>query len=386
MQKRHRIILISTISIIIVALLFSWIKRPKPIAVIITTVEIGDVQRTVTNTRAGTLKACRRAGLSPSIGGQIAHLPVKEGDIVKKGQVLLELWNDDLNAQVNLTRIEILASESRVKEACIIANVAKREANRLTALHKKGLTSEDASERAVGEAKAQQAACQAAKSSAEVSRARLTVALAALERTQLKAPFDGTVAEITGELGEFVTPSPIGVPTPPAVDIIDTSCLYVLAPIDEVDAPEIKAGMPARISFDAYNKKFFNGKVRRIAPYVLDREKQARTVDIEVNFIQDDNKISMLPGYSADVEIILDSHTNVIRIPSEALLEGQKVYIYDKDNKTIYEKDVTVGLSNWKYTEVLEGLEKGEQIVTSIDRDGVTDGADVKIESTQDKK
>jgi HlyD family secretion protein len=126
--------------------------------------------------------------------------------------------------------------------------------------------------------------------------------------------------------------------------------------------------------------------VRRIAPYVLDREKQARTVDIEVNFIQDDDKINMLPGYSADVEIILDSHTNVIRIPSEALLEGQKVYIYDKDNKTIYEKDVTVGLSNWKYTEVLEGLKKDEQIVTSIDRDGVTDGADVKIESTQDKK
>ena len=386
MQKRHRIILISTISIIIVVLLFSWINRPKPVAVIITTVEIGDVQRTVTNTRAGTLKACRRAGLSPSIGGQIAHLPVKEGDIVKKGQVLLELWNDDLNAQVNLTRIEILASESRVKEACIIADVAKHEAKRISTLRKKGLTSDDASERAVGEAKAKQAACQAAKSLAEVSRARLTAALAALERTQLKAPFDGTVAEITGELGEFVTPSPIGVPTPPAVDIIDTSCLYVLAPIDEVDAPEIKAGMPARISFDAYNKKFFNGKVRRIAPYVLDREKQARTVDIEVNFIQDDDKINMLPGYSADVEIILDSHTNVIRIPSEALLEGQKVYIYDKDNKTIYEKDVTVGLSNWKYTEVLEGLKKDEQIVTSIDRDGVTDGADVKIESTQDKK
>ena len=386
MKKRHRIILISTISIVIVVLLFSWIKRPKPVDVIISTVDIGDVQRTVTNTRAGTLKACRRAGLSPPIGGQIARLPVKEGDTVKKGQVLLELWNDDLVAQVSLTRSEILASESRIKEACVIASVAKREAERLTSLRSKGLTSDDSSERAVGEAKARQAACQAAKSSAEVSRARLTVALASLERTQLKAPFDGTVAEITGELGEFVTPSPIGVPTPPAVDIIDTSCLYILAPIDEVDAPEIKPQMPVRISFDAYNKKFFSGKVRRISPYVLDREKQARTVDIEVNFIQEDTKISMLPGYSADVEIILNAHKNVIRIPSEALLEGQKVFIYDKDNKTIYEREVSVGLSNWKYTEILEGLEKGEQIVTSIDRDGVIDGASVKLESNQTNK
>lgn len=381
MQKRHRIILISTISVITIVLLISWIKQPKPIDVLITTVELGEVQRTVTNTRAGTLKACRRAGLSPSIGGQIARLPVKEGDIVKKGQVLLAMWNDDLSAQVSLAKSEILASQSRVKEACVIADVAKNEAKRLTALRKKGLASDDASERAVGEAKARQAACQAAKSSTEVSRARLAVAMAALERTQLKAPFDGTVAEITGELGEFVTPSPVGIPTPPAVDIIDTSCLYVLAPIDEVDAPEIKPDMPARISLDAYSKKFFKGKVRRIAPYVLDREKQARTVDIEVNFIIENDNLNMLPGYSADVEIILDSHANVIRIPTEALLEGQKVFVYDKDNKSIYAKAVKTGLTNWKYTEVLEGLKQGEQIVTSIDRDGVIDGADVKIES-----
>jgi len=385
MQKRHRIIIISSISVITLVLLFGWIKKEKPVTVIIAKVEHGDVQRTVTNTRAGTLKACRRAGLSPSIGGQIARLPVKEGDVVKKGQVLLEMWNDDLNAQVTLAKSEILASQARIKEACVIADVSKREANRLTALRKKGLASDDKAEHAVGEAKSRQAGCQATKSAAEVSRARLAVAQASLERTQLKAPFDGTVAEITGELGEFVTPSPIGVPTPPAVDIIDTSCLFVLAPIDEVDAPEIKAEMPARISFDAYKKKFFTGKVRRIAPYVLDREKQARTVDIEVNFIQDDNKINMLPGYSADVEIIIDSHSNVLRIPTEALLEGQKVFIYDMDSKSIEERQVSTGLSNWKYTEILEGLEIDQQIVTSIDRDGVVDGASVKIEVVKNK-
>ena len=386
MQKRHRIILLSIVSVIIIVLLLSWIKRAKPVDVIIASVEQGEVQRTVTNTRAGTLKACRRAGLSPSIGGQIARLPVKEGDIVKKGQILLEIWNEDLSARVSLAKSEILASQSRIKEACVMAKVAKSEAARLTALLKKGLTSADTAERAVGDAKSRGAACQAAKSFAEVSRARLAVAQAALERTFLRAPFDGTVAEVTGELGEFVTPSPVGIPTPPAVDIIDTQCLYVLAPIDEVDAPEIKPGMPARISLDAYKKKFFNGEVRRIAPYVLDREKQARTVDIEVNFIKEDDNINMLPGYSADVEIIIDSHTNVIRIPTEALLEGQKVFIYEKDDKTIYKKDVTTGLSNWKYTEILEGLEQGEQIVTSIDRDGVVDGAAVKIEEKSKSK
>ena len=138
--------------------------------------------------------------------------------------------------------------------------------------------------------------------------------------------------------------------------------------------------MPARISLDAYNKQFFDGEVRRISPYVFDREKQARTVDIEINFIHN-NKTNMLPGYSADVEIILNSHSNVIRIPTEALLEGQKVFIYDEDNSYIYEKEVSTGLTNWKYTEILGGLKQGEKIVTSIDRDGVVDGALVKIEA-----
>jgi len=380
MFKRHRIISISVIVLVVIIAFFSWLKRPKPIAIIIAEVEQGEVQRTVTNTRAGTLKACRRAGLSPAIGGQIARLPVREGDKVKKGDVLLEMWNDDLLAQVALAKSEILASKARIKEACVTAAVAKKDADRLTKLLKKGLTSNESADSAVGISKAKQAVCQAAKSSAEVSQARLDVAHANLERTKLKAPFDGTVAEIIGELGEFVTPSPIGVATPPAVDIIDISCLYVLAPIDEVDAPEIKATMPARISLDAYNKKFFNGTVRRIAPYVLDREKQARTVDIEVNIVVESDKLNMLPGYSADVEIIIDSHENVLRIPTEALLENQKVFIFDRENEVILEREVKTGLSNWKYTEVIDGLKKGEEIVTSIDRDGVEDEAYVRLE------
>ena len=381
-MKRRRLILSIAIPLIIIVLLMAWVKRTRPVAVVIAQVEQGEVQRTVTNTRAGTLKACHRAGLSPAIGGQIARLPVTEGDKVKKDQVLLEMWNDDLIAQVELAKSEKLASASRAREACVIAEVSKNEAARMQKLHKKGLASDDQTDRIIGESKAKLAACEAAKSSAQVSQSRLAVALANLDRTRLRAPFDGTIAEITGEVGEFVTPSPMGIAIAPAVDILSSDCLYVLAPIDEVDAPEIKPGMPARVSLDAYNKKFFDGTVKRIAPYVLDREKQARTVDVEVNFIPKDKTLNMLPGYSADVEIILDSHPNVLRIPTEALLEGQQVFVYDKDSKTIAKKVIKTGLSNWQYTEVLEGLNKGEDIVTSIDREGVVDGAAVIDEAT----
>ena len=385
MTRRKRLVLISILAVVVVIALASWLKRPKPIPVLLGKVEMGEVQRTVTNTRAGTLKACRRAKLSPSIGGQIANLPVHKGDTVKAGQVLFEIWNDDLRAQLALAKDEFLATESRAKEACVVADVAQRDYKRQLVLRKKGLSSEESIDQARGQAEAKRAACDAAKSTIKVSRARIDVAQAALDRTRLVAPFDGIIANVNGELGEFVTPSPIGIPTPPAVDLIDRSCLYVEAPIDEVDAPEIKVGMPTHISLDAFGKKYFEGRVRQIAPYVQDVEKQARTVDIEVDFLSEKDKANMLPGYSADVEVILDTRQHTLRIPTEALLEGNKVYVYDPSDQTITETPVKVGLSNWQYTEITDGLQAGQQIVTSIDREGLKDGAVVKLDTSVQK-
>lgn len=379
-MSKLRIFIVLLITAIAVVVLVYWLQRNKPIPVTLSEVDNGEVQRTVTNTRAGTLNACRRARLSPSLGGQIAKLPVREGEKVSEGQVLFEIWNDDLRAQIQLTRSELTASQSLQQQACIQADLAQRESRRLDELLLQRLASAESADKAEGQAQASRASCDAARANVAVSQARIAVAQAALNRTRLIAPFDGTIAEVNGELGEYVTPSPVGVPTPPAVDMIDISCLYVSAPIDEVDAPEIRAGMEARISLDAFGKHFFAGRVRRVAPYVLDKEKQARTVDIEVDFISEQDNRNMLPGYTADVEVIIDSHSDSLRIPTEALLEGNKVYLYDEDFDTISEIEVSTGLSNWQHTEVLEGLQQGQRIVTSIDRDGLVDGAVVKVE------
>lgn len=94
----------------------------------------------------------------------------------------------------------------------------------------------------------------------------------------------------------------------------------------------------------------------------------------------------MLPGYTADVEVIINSRPNTLRIPTEALLEGNRVYVYDTDSNTISETSIDIGLSNWKFTEVKNGLKGGQQIVLSIDREGIKDGALVKLEKNNKKK
>jgi HlyD family secretion protein len=348
-----------------------WLSRPQPIVVEAVEVGRGAVAETVTNTRAGTVKACQRAKLAPPAGGQIARLPVKKGDRVQAGQVLLELWNDDIRAELAVTERDAAAARSRREEACVAARVARRESARLQSLVERKLVSTELAERAAGEAEAREAACRAAGEQIRVAEARIEAARARLERTLLRAPFAGTVAEINGELGEFVTPSPVGIPTPPAVDVVDTSCIYITAPIDEVDAPRVREGMPARVTLDAFRDRSFPAHVRRVAPYVLDTEKQARTVEVEAE-VDDMGDALLLPGYSADVEVILAERADVLRVPTRALLEGKRVYLLEDGR--IRAREVATGLGNWEYTEITDGLEAGERVVISIDREGLADG------------
>jgi len=375
MNRRYMRWSIVLLVIAVSAVIVWYFARPDPVQVVVKPVDRGVVERTVANTRAGTVKACRRAKLSPSIGGQISKLPIHEGDTVKSGDLLIEIWNQDLAAEVELAVSEAEAARARAKAACLNADVAQRDATRIVNLHKTGAISEEKADKAATEAKALSADCEAAKASALMSQARVGVTKATLARTRLIAPFNGVVAEINGELSEYVTPSPLGIATPPVVDLIDNTCFYVTAPIDEVDVPNIEPGMTARVSLDAFGDRRFAGKVRRIAPYVLDREKQARTVDVEVDFTLPTDIREMLAGYSADVEIILDVRKNTLRIPTEAVLEGNRVFVYLPDKKVIRERTFKSGISNWYYTEVISGLDPDQQVVANVDRSGIKDGA-----------
>lgn len=358
-----------------IGVLLWWRSQPDPVPVTVATADRGVVETTVSNTRAGTITACRRAKLSPSVGGQIARLPVNEGDHVKRGGLLLELWNDDLAAELELARRESQAAQATARAVCVNADEAGRDATRQQTLFNRGLVSEEIRDRAKTLARSRTAECQASNESARVRDARIGVIEASLARTRLIAPFDGVVAEVTGELNEYVTPSPPGIPTPPAVDLIDTGCFYVDAPIDEVDAAGVTVGQLARITLDAFGKRAFPGKVRRIGAYVIDLEKQARTVSVEVEFSGDDKGPRLLAGYSADVDIILSSRTQVLRVPSQALLEGGRVFVYDAAQNQVKARNVSTGVANWQFTEVTDGLAEGDQVVTNPDAEGLADGS-----------
>ena len=367
------------IALLLVLALVAWIiTRPQPIAVVLTKVERGSVEATVSNTRAGTIKACQRAKLAPPAGGQIVHLLVKKGQRVKANQILLELWNNDLQAQERLAQQQLGTAQMQVQQACVQADEADKEAERARKLKERGFISAEGLDQKTSAAKVARAGCDVARSQIDQNHSRIAAARAGLDRMVLRAPFDGIVADISGELGEYATPSPPGIPTPPAIDLIDDRCLFVSAPIDEVDAANIKAGQRSKITLDAIKSKFFAGKVKRVAPYVLEVEKQARTVEVEVEFVEPPKNENLLVGYSADVEIMHTSHEKVLFIPTQALLEGKRVLVYRPDDGVLEERTVTTGLANWDRTEITAGLNEGEQIVMSLDQAGVKAGVHVR--------
>lgn len=363
----------------VLVLLRLTVFAPEPVAVIVEEVARGRVEETVTNTRAGTVEARRRAKLSTEVGGLVVELPHREGDRVEAGEVLLRLEPRVQSAEAELAARDVRTAEATRVEVCLAAERAVRERDRLERLAADGIVSVDLLDQAESAADTSAAACTAARAAVDRAASAVGVAQARLGQTVLRAPFDGVVADLRAEVGEWITPAPPAVPVPPVLDLIDPSSIYVSAPMDEVDAGVLRPGQPARITVDSLPGQEHTGRVTRVAPYVEDVEEQNRTVEIEAELADQDVARSLLPGTSADVEVILEVREEVLRVPTAALLAGDRVLVLPEDG-VLEEREVEVGLSNWDWTEITRGLEEGERVVTSLDRTGVEAGAEAVSE------
>jgi len=352
--------LVILVVILLVAGLVTYKRlHQEPLVVKTVTIDQGMVEATVSNTKAGTVKACRRSKLSMRGGGVVDKLLVKKGDHVKQGQLLLELWNRDRKTNLSQADANLEASIVETRKACVNENSTVHISTTV-----------------------EKSACELAHAHQQVAEDVKRDVETMLDNTQLRAPFAGVVAEINGEVGEYVTPSPPGVLTPPAVDLIDDSCLYVTAPIDEVDAGQLKLGMNVDVTLDAFRDRTFGAKLTRIAPYVVDLEKQARTVDIDVRLNNPPADVKLLIGYSADTTVVLDKKPNVLRVPTEALMTGNFVWVVNAQNK-LEKHAVKIGIGNWTYTEILSGLALGDVVVRTPDQVGLEPDHLVTVQTDQ---
>jgi HlyD family secretion protein len=366
-----------------VVLLRLTVLRPQPVPVTVQRVETGRVEDTVVNSRAGTVQSRRRSEMSPGIPGLVVEIPTRKGTRVKRGDVLIRLDDREHVAQTELAQRALEAARAVADQARLEAAQADRDWKRAQELARDQVVSETVLDLGRTRALTTQAVVVATEARIQEAEAALDAARATLAKTVITAPFDGVVLDVTTEVGEWISPSPPGVPIPPVLDLIDPEALYLSAPIDEADVARIRVGLPVRITLDAFRGQSFAGTLTYVSSFVETRQEQNRTLRVEAEFADRTLPANLLPGLSADLEVILDARDDVLRVPTYALLENSRVLVVQDDR--LVEQKVTTGLHNWSHTEITSGLSPGDSVVVSLDRPEVRAGARVRVTGETDQ-
>jgi HlyD family secretion protein len=340
----------------------------------------------------GKVEPITKVEVKSKASGIVKKLYVEYGDRVKKGQLLAQLDKEEIQAQVDQSRAALAAADANLKSAeadyersKVDAEgpdvpLLKRAYDRATGMANAGVVSTSALEDAQKNyemalnkqnvAKAQMTVLKAkiAQSEAEVvrDRANLKQLEEQLGYTDIESPIDGIVLSRDVEMGDAVSSILVlGSSATLVMTLGDTSEVYVKGKVDESDIGKVYLGQPARIKVESFKEKTFNGKVTKISPMGVEKD-NVTTFEVRVSINNPGGELKA--EMTANAEIILEEHKNVLQIPEGAI-------IYDKDKKASVEvpdphaKDgkrklaVNIGISNGAKTEVLSGLKENDQVV-----------------------
>ncbi len=353
----------------------------------------GNLSETLSLT--GTLMAAQDVKITSKIPGRVEKVPVEEGTPVKRGDVLIELEQKELAlavaqaeaavaaAQAGLAKVlagtrkeKIDQARAALAQAKANADICKITFERMRKLLKDKTISKTKYDEAkahydsaLAQYKSAQAQLEMAKTGAtrediEIARTQVGQARAALAtaRRQLQnatitSPIDGIIAHKNVEPGEVVSP-PV-MPGKALLDIVDMSRLKTTIKISETRVKIIRLGQEAIISLDGFPGESFPGKISMISPVV---DANSRTFKAEVLIPNPDNRLK--PGMFARVQLVLTKRTDVLKIPVKAITEGKEgKVVFLAVNGTAKAQTVTLGISDEFDTEVISGLNPGDQVI-----------------------
>ncbi len=317
-----------------------------------------DIEVTVTATSTGVVKSEVEVNITAQRTGKISKLYVEEGDRVKIGGLIAELDTSEVGANLNRVKADL-------KKAEVDLINARTDYERKRALFGEELITQqrfdDAQKRlAIAEAEFERA------------KAALDIVKLQYEYSFIRTPEDGVVSKRAVDIGDTARPGPV------LASIVDPDNLYIKAPIDEADVSSVILGQQVKITMDAYLGEVFFGRVIKISPIVIGVKQEARTFEVRVSI--PDAGIFLKPGMSADIEIVTGKAKDTLVVPSQAIIEKAKEsFVYVSQNGRAKLRKVKIGIFNWNFTEIKEGLKEGEKVIITPDKPGFKEGVRVKI-------
>ena len=348
---KKRLALIITISVVVIGIVLGIVltrggdREATPNTVLVTR---GDIVKTVLVD--GNLEMPNKAYLSFGITGTVTEVLVAEGDNVIEGQVLARLEAPSLQASIDMAELQVEIAEEQVKAARAQYEIAKDNLDW-------GVpgVSEDVLELQVDIARA---SWQTAKLNLEIAELNLESAELNLEKAEIVAPFDGMVSDINITEGEEISTATLATP---AILLVDTSEIQMRGYIDEIDIATVKVGQSANITLDALPDDEVNGEVAFIS---LVGTTLVGVVSYDTTITLENPTTELRDGMTATAEVIIERRDDILFIPNRALRgtwETPKVLVFVDGQQE--EREVTLGLTDGINTEILSGLEEGDELV-----------------------
>jgi HlyD family secretion protein len=370
-------------------------------------------------TASGKIEAKTSVDISADITGRIIHLAVREGDLVTKGQFLIQIDPAQYQAAVSRAQGVVSSTEATLTQARANLDQAERAWNRARQLSQLGpnLIAPEAAEQARTSYDVAQATWQATRAQLEQSRASLQEARDNLAKTRLTSPIAGRVVRLAVEQGEVAVPGTFSRETGLLMTIADLSVILAKVQVDETDVVRLAARDSVQVTIDAYPDTTFQGRVTQISHSAKMTETQTasgsndRAVDFDVEVTLDSPPRDIRPDLSCTARMVTDTRAQALSIPIIALTvrdhervpnenpnidttklkrlgkEAEGVFVVREGHATF--RPVKVGIAGDEYFEVTDGVREGETIVAGTYqaiRD-LKDGARVReVDTTKAKK
>jgi HlyD family secretion protein len=406
-------------------------KKEKPIPVTTEKAVRKNITQVVTAT--GKIQPEIEVKISPEVSGEIIDMPVKEGDTVHRGQLLLRIKPDSYRAQVEAQQAAFEGSRSASAQSRAELTKAQEDFDRAESLFQKGLLAETERNAARTKLQIAKAALDGANFEIRRSEGALRQTGESLAKTIIYAPSDGTISSLTSRVGERVVGTSQFAGTE-VMRVANLEAMEARVNVNENDVVNVKVGDTARISIDAYPDRKINGVVREIASTASTKNAgtQEEVTNFEVKIRISDRSVRLRPGMSATADIETDTVQNVVAVPIQSVtvrntdsnlspeerekrdaqrvardqadnaaevtnetLQKQKErgerdklqrVVFIRNGDTVRMQKVTTGISDSTHIEIKSGLKPGDEIVsgsyTAISRK-LKDGAKVQLEKDE---
>lgn len=354
-------------------------------------------KRTITQivSATGKVNPVYQVMISAEATGEIVFLPIKEGDIVKKGQLLVRIKPDIYEAQRNNAAARLEQSKASLSSTRALLDKVESDYKRVQGLFEKKLASDAELEASKAIFLQTQGSYNSQQSFVVQSEAALKESNENLNKTYVYAPMDGTISKLSVELAQRVLGSNFS-PGTEILTVADLRKMEARVDVDENDVVLVSVGDEAKVKVDAFGEKEFKGKVTQIGNSAVSKGlgTQDEVVNFEVRVLIEDPDKQLRPGMSCDSDIQTETKANVLTVPIQSVTarvdkpagppqgeeEGDMVVKTDKekngksnkpkevvfinDNSKAKMLEVKTGISDDTYIEIISGLKGGEAVIS----------------------